>query len=168
MHGGPTFADVLEATLGAHAEVPPSRAQWSNRPITPPLFVFGDTGHTGQRHVHPVSYDSALFDAPSHGPTSYAATEEPPAWRVQPAPIVLAPHEQEALAALNVLGAGLDEGLSPTDLRRAFRRLAHRYHPDRHPGSSHTEQERLARLFAEMTDHYRLLWTALNTRATCH
>ena len=51
----------------------------------------------------------------------------------------------------------LDDAKTPDALRRAYRKLAHRYHPDRHPASSLAERERLARLFAEATEHYRLL-----------
>ena len=51
----------------------------------------------------------------------------------------------------------LDDARTPDALRRAYRKLARRYHPDRHPASSLTERERLARLFAEATEHYRLL-----------
>jgi hypothetical protein len=69
--------------------------------------------------------------------------------------------EMRSLTALNALGAGLDENLSARSLKRAFRQLAHRYHPDRHPGSSAAEQRRLARLFAEATEHYRVLTAAL-------
>jgi len=72
--------------------------------------------------------------------------------------------EARAMAALNALGAGLDDTVSPDTLRRAFRQLAHRYHPDRHPGSSGAETARLARLFAEATDHYRLLAAGLDAR----
>ncbi len=147
-----TFADVLDAELGMCTEVPPSRGRWSNRPITPPLFIFG----------------SSCFDV---RPAAYAPVEEPLVSRTQPVPPQLTrppltPLEQKALAALNDLGAGLGEGVSSADLRRAFRRLAHRYHPDRHPGSLRAEQDRLSRLFAEMTEHYRLLAAALETRAT--
>jgi DnaJ-class molecular chaperone len=65
--------------------------------------------------------------------------------------------EHKAFDALNALGADLDDAFTPETLRRAFRKLAHRYHPDRHSGSSAAERARLARLFAEATDHYRLL-----------
>jgi len=51
----------------------------------------------------------------------------------------------------------LDDARTPDALRRAYRKLAHRYHPDRHPASSPAERARLASLFAEATDHYRLL-----------
>ena len=110
--------------------------------------------------MRPVSY--APFDEPP------APAVEPPVSQTLPALPPLTPREQMALAALNDLGAGLDDRVSSEDVRRAFRRLAHRYHPDRHPGSSRAEQERLSRLFAEMTDHYRLLAAALDTTATRH
>ena len=51
----------------------------------------------------------------------------------------------------------LDDARTPDALRRAYRKLARRYHPDRHQGCGAAERERLARLFAEATDHYRLL-----------
>ena len=51
----------------------------------------------------------------------------------------------------------LDAAHTPDALRRAYRALAHRYHPDRHPSSGPAERERLARLFAEATEYYRLL-----------
>jgi hypothetical protein len=51
----------------------------------------------------------------------------------------------------------LEGARTPDALRRAYRTLAHRYHPDRHQGCSAAEREQLARLFAEATEHYRLL-----------
>jgi hypothetical protein len=51
----------------------------------------------------------------------------------------------------------LDDARTPDALRRAYRTLARRYHPDHHHGSNAAERERLARLFAEATEHYRLL-----------
>jgi len=65
----------------------------------------------------------------------------------QPRPLRLSALERQAL----------DDARTPDALRRAYRALAHRYHPDRHPASSPAERERLARLFAEATEHYRLL-----------
>ena len=73
--------------------------------------------------------------------------------------------EARALRELNRLGAGLDESLSQGTLRRAFRRLARRYHPDRHPESAAAEQERHAQLFADATAHYRVLSAALDAHA---
>src|SRR5436190_1406483 len=49
---------------------------------------------------------------------------------------VLRPRECEALSAFNALGGGIDADFTASDLRRAFRRLARQYHPDRHPGQN--------------------------------
>jgi hypothetical protein len=102
-----------------------------NRPLTTPLFV---------------------FELPRPAPFT-----EPPTTPK----LALGVREMRALAALNDLGADLGENLSSRTLRRAFRRLARRYHPDRHPASSAAEQQRLAHLFAEATEHYRVLAAAM-------
>jgi len=72
--------------------------------------------------------------------------------------------EARALSALNALGADLDDSVTPDTLRTAFRRLAHRYHPDRHPGIDAAGAARLARQFAAATEHYRLLAAGLDRR----
>jgi hypothetical protein len=142
MQGGASFADVLDAHLGC-TPVPPVRPALSNRPLTSALFVFD----------MPVAAAARPAAAPRREPSRPAA----------PA-IVLTTLEQRALRALNALGADLDERLSLDTLRRAFRQLAHRYHPDRHPDTSAAEHERLARLFADVTGHYRLLAASLEGR----
>jgi hypothetical protein len=51
----------------------------------------------------------------------------------------------------------LDDAPTLDALRRAYRTLARRYHPDCHEGRGPVERDRLARLFAEATGHYRRL-----------
>jgi hypothetical protein len=58
----------------------------------------------------------------------------------------------------------LDDARTPDALRRAYRNLALRYHPDRHQGCGAAEHERLASLFAEATAYYRLLAASLDAR----
>jgi hypothetical protein len=138
-----SFAEILDAHLGCTDVPPPAARAWTSRPVTAPLFAF----------ELPLT----------------TARPAPTAPRPEPPPPVtprrrLTTVEQQAVDALNTLGAGLDDALTPAALRRAFRALAHRYHPDRHPGRSSAEHERLARLFAEATAHYRLLAAALDGR----
>jgi hypothetical protein len=155
-----TFAEILEAELNC-TNVPPRTGNAPgarHRPLTSPLFVFD--------FPRPVLHDSDwdlrnAAHARSRTQGSAAPFTEPPSTARTP----LNAGEKRALMALNALGADLGDDLSVATLRRAFRRLARRYHPDRHPGSSTAELERLARLFAEATGHYRVLAAALVTSA---
>jgi len=94
----------------------------------------------------------------------------PPAWSSRPLTSPLfafelpmtaarrAPFEPARPAQLTSIERQTLDGAQTRDaLRRAYRTLAHRYHPDRHPASSPAERERLGRLFAEATEHYRRL-----------
>jgi hypothetical protein len=110
--------------------------------MTPPLFLSG----------------SPRFHFSS---TPYGSIAERPVQRVRPS-VTLTPLEQRALAALNDLGASVDDTVSRSDLRHAFRRLARQYHPDRHAGIGNAETVRLSRLFSALTGHYRLLAAALD------
>lgn len=58
-------------------------------------------------------------------------------------------------SALGVLGLG--EGASSADIRRAFRELAGKHHPDRHPGLNAEERAQLFRRFAEISRAYHAL-----------
>jgi hypothetical protein len=155
-----TFAEILEAELNC-TNVPPPASHASSawhRPLTPPLFVFDFP-----RPILHVSHDDLRNDAHARPRTQRPAApfaEPPPSTPNTP----LSARERRALMALNALGADVGDDLSVGTLRRAFRRLARRYHPDRHPGSSAAELERLARLFAEATEHYRVLAVALTAR----
>jgi DnaJ-class molecular chaperone len=58
---------------------------------------------------------------------------------------------------MRALGACLDPDFSDDDLRGAYRQLARRYHPDRHPGSSEREKATFGALFARAHASYQLL-----------
>lgn len=63
--------------------------------------------------------------------------------------------EHPKTGALKVLGLGV--GATTDDVRRAFRELAQKLHPDRHPGASTDERQRLFREFAEISRAYHTL-----------
>jgi hypothetical protein len=73
---------------------------------------------------------------------------------------------QDALDTLLGLGARLDQDYTDGELRRAFRTLALRYHPDRHVDAGDAERAHLAALFARAHAAYELLKTA--TPRTLH
>jgi DnaJ-domain-containing protein 1 len=58
-------------------------------------------------------------------------------------------------AALRVLG--LDEHADPASIRRAFRALAARVHPDRATTADRNERRRLEQTFAELSSAYHVL-----------
>jgi hypothetical protein len=154
---------MLEAELNCTKVSPASGGAWS-RPLTAPLFIF-DSLHPDADPRDVGSRNSASFeDALAY---SSPPRREPRTWAGPPATprTPLSPGERRALVALNALGADLGDELSIGALRRAFRRLARRYHPDRHPGSSVAERERLSRAFVEATEHYRVLSAAISGRS---
>jgi hypothetical protein len=127
MRDGASFAEILETHLGCMVVPPAAPRGWSNRPLTTPLFAFDFPLTAGHRQ--------AGLKTRSHEP-------------VEPSrPVHLTSLERQTL----------EDAQTPDALRRAYRTLAQRYHPDRHPTSSLAERERVARLFAEATEHYRLL-----------
>ena len=60
--------------------------------------------------------------------------------------------QRQALDTLMALGARLNDAFTERDLRSAFRTLARRYHPDRHPGLDAHGTARLAETFARVRD----------------
>lgn len=65
------------------------------------------------------------------------------------------PKNRRNTGALRVLG--LPETASPGDIRRAFRELAQKHHPDRHPEADTHERQELFRRFAEISRAYHTL-----------
>lgn len=62
-----------------------------------------------------------------------------------------------ALATLIGLGVNLPIAFTAAELRRQYRRLARRIHPDRHPTAPEPERRRLSHAFAAASDSYRVL-----------
>ena len=50
---------------------------------------------------------------------------------------------------------GISRDASPLEVKKAYRRLAHRYHPDKNPDSSRAEER-----FREATEAYEILSNA--------
>lgn len=65
------------------------------------------------------------------------------------------PESRRQGGALRVLG--LAEGATRDDVRRAFRELAQKLHPDRHPTADAGERHSLFRRFAEISRAYHIL-----------
>jgi DnaJ-class molecular chaperone len=53
--------------------------------------------------------------------------------------------------------ASLRDDVSRTEIQRAYRMLAKRFHPECHPGCSPRESARLAEIFTAITAAYRTL-----------
>ena len=106
-------------------------------PVPPPARAWS---------VRPLTPPLFAFDLPLTTATRPAHVQ--PALPAQPPPAArLTSSELQTMADARTLDA----------LRNAYRTLARRYHPDRHPGCSPADRARLARLFAEATDAYRSL-----------
>ena len=66
----------------------------------------------------------------------------------------------EAQSSLIGPNCRLTPDFTVQDLRREYRQLARRIHPDRHNSCTPAERERLSRQFAELSDSYRHLLVA--------
>jgi hypothetical protein len=143
VHGSAAFVDLLDrelSALGVDAAVSACRFRVGPVVVTAPLagipqFYFQSTPYAALGRKQP---------------------------RPRRPPLTLTAPQRDALAALNALGAGLDDEISASDVRSAFRRLARQCHPDRHPGSSAAEKAQLSRQFATLTDHRRCLAAAVD------
>ena len=87
--------------------------------------------------------------------TAQAATPQPLA--VRPVRRHLSMREQRAFDELEALGGTLTVDFTFDELRSVFRRLARRYHPDRHTGCSAHDKTRLADQFTRARDAYQVL-----------
>lgn len=166
MHAEVAFDDLLEGALGRPGEAP--RRNWSMPPAGTAAaygFFFNAAPQTwavdGRRRTRPGVFTVSPIPAGACAPAAALArgctrTEEcaggtgraaRPARR-------LSSIERVALLEMNELGAGLDERFTAADLRSAFRRLARRYHPDRHSTCTEAQKTDLSRVFARLRDAY--------------
>ena len=149
-----SFAHALDEELSQAPETPPSGAGAEARVATPaiwdiPVQACRLAAHIRTSWVH-ASHASQASQA------SVASKARTPAPRTSLSHR-LTTTQRSALQQLRQLGADLDPTFSERQLRAAFRALAKRFHPDRHPGSSPAEQERLAWTFATVREAYREL-----------
>jgi hypothetical protein len=176
MQGGVGFAELLDEKL---REAGQRQACWTAAPSGPaapphpflyvtPLQPFRASSYPLPPRAVPRPAQSATVrPEPSHRsrprPASRATTAAPESGRATAvaAPLatgrVLTPSQREALVSFVRLGARLTPEFSESELRSAFRTLARRYHPDRHPTSGDAEKARLARVFADLNAHHQQL-----------
>jgi hypothetical protein len=168
MRPGPDFRQILDEKLEgavftqASRHESPSSGTWGPGPR--PVFLFGDL-RSGFSAGPPraASTSGASAWTPVYGARPGAQSGgaglragDRPARRLTPA-------QTHALDTLCALGAGLlSDTYTDAELKSAFRVLARRFHPDRHPGSSDAERARLARAFASACDAYRTLTTSVH------
>jgi len=96
-------------------------------------------------------------DVPDSGPRCTSTSQEPSRsapgspGAARPAPVPDSPRAH----ALRTLGLDGEPGLDA--VRAAFRQLARRWHPDRHPGANELTRALLCRRFAQITGAYEAL-----------
>jgi hypothetical protein len=147
--GSPSFADVLTDALRSYVEPTPAattapRPLFASPPPHPFLFV----------EVPDVARARAVF---AIGTLKGAVHTRRPAR-------VLTAAQWQSLACLNTLGARLTPDFTLDELRRSYRWLARRLHPDRQHECDEAERRHRARQFAEATGHYRRLLAFVDPR----
>jgi DnaJ domain len=153
----PSFADVLEAALVAARHSAARSATWSASAASDRRDPF-----LGAR---PLSVGAAWARVYSHRSLPTSSEPRDAVRTLANAPRrPLTPEEQVALARLLGLGATLTEWFTDEELRREYRKVALRYHPDRHARASELERSRLSDAFRAATDAYRCLRAAGDVR----
>ena len=167
LHRPAEGASVARVVVNAYAGISRSRT----------VARTGADGESGKRASiwsNPRTGDRRGPSRSGNAPTSSAAprANEPLSHGVRPAVSTVPPArlrrplttaQSRALEALNQLGAGIGVDSSVGELRSAFRMLARRYHPDRHPDASVVDRHRLAWQFTTIRNSYKTLLTALDS-----
>jgi hypothetical protein len=138
---GRSFADLLDDALGSVEVREPRAAERPLNPAPPHPFLF-----------FRISSAADMVATPQ-----LAAAQSNPLGAAARGTRLLTSAERRALDLLVGLGARLMPEFALDELRREYRRLALRVHPDRHPTANADERAGLAQAFASATDAYRLL-----------
>lgn len=185
-----TFAEVLDTALGGvttglAAERPPA-AGFTYQPANPFLFFAPPApawqrmettrfGEAPRRTPEPSTGPST--GSPTDAHTTGASAEPKERWsharRHSPAvPPISAPRtarvltgaQQRAFDVLIAFQAKLTADFTAKDLRREYRLLALRLHPDRHQALTEAERALLSRRFADASASYRCLLLSVEPR----
>jgi hypothetical protein len=119
-------------------------------------------------HFMPSRPTPTTNAAPSGDAVAGTSRRESPVESHRPTRVprrALSTDERRALDELVRLGASLDSHFTAEELRSAFRSLARRYHPDRHPGATASERTRLSTLFSQVHEAYKDLQGGLSAAA---
>jgi hypothetical protein len=142
---------VSDARLRFRVMVSTPRGGLRDRPLTPSEFL---AGRRRMRDSRPQARAREYMrtDRAAHAPPH--RNEEPTA---RPPPV-----RASAPSPRDVLGLAPDADV--TAIKRAYRELALRLHPDRHPSATEQERRALAARFAEVTKAYTELRSAADER----
>ncbi len=139
------FTAVLDEALRRAAPEPeiPGATAWTRWPDAPPAAPF--------LRVPPLTAAAPRWTLADGAPVRR------PAHR-------LTAEQQQAFERFERLGARVPSGFTADELRREYRHLAVRFHPDRHGDCSPLEREQRARSFSEAADLYRVLRAVVEPR----
>jgi hypothetical protein len=162
-----SFWQVLAGKFADTRATGPSAASWTGATVVRQTFdpglravLLGGSSPWSDRPVTRVDRRASETSTPATPTGEAGPTGRPHRRRL------LTDAQRAALEVLTTAGAaGLGEELTAAGLRRAYRRLALRWHPDRHPHASAADRAHLATTFAEITAAYRTLVPDLRSAA---
>jgi hypothetical protein len=145
------FGDILAEKLKAHS------AAWAARPMmdaawrpAAPAAGFSPLGW-GAFSANDMARGAACFAYAAGQPRTAKPKPAPPA-----RPLTAA--QRAALECLRAFGAPLaGAAVTDSEVKAAFRELARRFHPDRHPEADDAERQYLGRAFGQIAEAYRVL-----------
>jgi hypothetical protein len=154
MLAGSAFADILDEKLRGYAARRAPETTCARYAYLPPHpFLF----RALRANAHPAAASTTAGVATGRRP------EAPPPPKAAPHRAqgrTLTTRQQQAFDVFRAWGAALGPSFTTRDLRSAYRALARRYHPDRHPEADAVGKARAASQFAELREHYRHLTAA--------